>query len=57
MEGKGIIKMVILEMEKKKRLTKEKEEYQIKDIFAKDSKIDVNEIIKKSFLIELRIQE
>ena len=49
--------MVILEMEKKKRLTKEKEEYQIKDIFAKDSKMDINEIIKKSFLIKLRIQE
>jgi len=31
-----------------------KEEYKIKDIFAKNSEINVNEIIKKSFLINLQ---
>ena len=39
---------------KQEKIKKTKEEYKIKDIFAKNSEINVNEIIKKSFLINLR---
>ena len=35
-----------------KKLTKE--EYKIKDVYSKNAAINVNEIIKKSFLINLR---
>ncbi len=31
-----------------------KEEYKIKDVFNENSKIDINEIIKESFLLSLR---
>ena len=31
-----------------------KKEYKIKDIFAKNSELNVNEIIKKSFVVNLR---
>lgn len=31
-----------------------KEEYKIKDVFDENSKIDINEIIKESFLLSLR---
>ena len=39
---------------KQERVKDTKEEYKIKDIFAKNSEINVNEIIKKSFLINIR---
>ena len=31
-----------------------KEEYKIKDVFDENSKIDINEIIKESFLLSLK---
>ena len=39
---------------KKEKVKEAKEEYKIKDIFAKNSELSVNEIIKKSFLVNLR---
>ena len=39
---------------KQERRKDTKEEYKIKDIFAKNSEINVNEIIKKAFLINLK---
>ena len=38
---------------KQEKVKDTKEEYKIKDIFAKNSEINVNEIIKKSFLINI----
>ena len=39
---------------KQEKIKDTKEEYKIKDIFAKNSEINVNEIIKKAFLINLK---
>lgn len=39
---------------KQEKIKDTKEEYKIKDIFAKNSELNVNEIIKKSFLVSLR---
>jgi len=39
---------------KQKEIKDTKEEYKIKDIFAKNSERNVKEIIKKSFLVNLR---
>ena len=42
---------------KQERVKETKEEYKIKDIFAKNSELNVNEIIKKSFLVNLRMSK
>ncbi len=39
---------------KQEKVKKTKEEYKIKDIFAKNSEINVNEIIKRTFLTNLK---
>ena len=39
---------------KQEKIKDTKEEYKIKDIFAKNSEINVNEVIKKAFLINLK---
>ena len=39
---------------KQEKIKTTKEEYKIKDNYTKNSEINVNEIIKKSFLINLR---
>ena len=39
---------------KQEKVKTTKEEYKIRDIFAKNSGINVNEIINKSFLITLQ---
>lgn len=41
-------------MEGKENTKITKEEYKIKDVFDENSKIDINEIIKESFLLSLR---
>jgi len=40
---------------KQEKVKTAKEEYKIKDIFAKKSEMNVNEIIKKVFLTNLKI--
>lgn len=42
---------------KQEKVKVTKEEYKIKDIFAKNSEINVNEIIKKSFLVNLKMSK
>lgn len=39
---------------KQEKIKDTKEAYKIKDIFAKNSEINVNEVIKKAFLINLK---
>lgn len=51
----GTIK-VVMHLKKNGKQEKKitKEEYIIKDVFSKNAVINVNEVIKKSFLINLR---
>ena len=44
----------MLNNSKQEKIKDTKETYKIKDIFAKKSEINVNEVIKKAFLINLK---
>ena len=44
-------------MNKGKQEKEAKEEYKIKDIFTKESVININEILKKYFLLNLKTIE
>lgn len=41
-------------MDGKENTKPTKEEYKIKDVFNENSRIDINEIIKESFLLSLK---
>ena len=43
--------------DKQEKIKDTKEEYKIKDVFVKNSELNVNEIIKKSFLVSLRMSK